>query len=85
MLALLRMGAETVEELVGMFVPADEESLRCLGGSVQAGIDVVLNQLSAQRLVSYRTVAGQRWWELTDLGIQAARERIDTEPTTARE
>jgi hypothetical protein len=84
-LALLRMGAETAEGLAGMFVPADEEGLRRRGGSTQAGIDMVLNRLAAEQLVTDRTVTGQRWWELTDLGVRAIREGIDAGPTTPME
>jgi hypothetical protein len=85
MLALLWMGAEPVEELVGMFVLADEEGLRRLGGSVRVGVEMLLGQLSARQLVTCRAVTGQRWWELTALGVQAARENIDTEQTTQEE
>lgn len=79
MVALLGMGAETVETLAGMFVPADEDALGHLGGTVQVGIELVLERLAARRLVSSCLGGGRRWWELTRLGLQVAGGRCESD------
>lgn len=77
-LVLLLMSPESFDELRGMFTEVDQQVLLALGGTVEAGLNVVLTELALRNLVRAVNPIGvdNKVWELTQQGEPVARRLV---------